>query len=348
MAFKVTSNASVTRPTIIVDDNIPFIKGRIEPFADVVYADQFGFTPELVKEADALVIRTRTLCNKELLDGSKVKLIATATIGMDQIDLDYCANHGIKVRNSPGCNAPGVAQYVWSSLLRNGFNPATDTLGVVGCGNVGSIVADWGIRLGAKVIVNDPPKEESGDISRQWTGLEETLRRADAVTLHTPLIRDGKHPTFHLIGEQELAIMKNGAILVNAARGPVVDTVAVKKEVNESRIRAIIDTWEGEPQLDCELLDMVEIGTFHIAGYSYEGKQRATRMVLEALNEHFKFDISTDDLAPAYTEPEGLCAEMITSSYNPYADMAPLIAEPKAFDTLRANYNYRHEAGINK
>ena len=150
------------RPRIIVDDNIPFIKGRLEPFADTVYADQFGFTPELVRDADAMVIRTRTRCDENLLKGSKVKIIATATIGMDQFDLGWCRDNGITCRNSPGCNAPGVAQYVWSALLRSGFDPERHTLGVVGCGNVGSIVADWGRRLGADVLVNDPPKAAAG------------------------------------------------------------------------------------------------------------------------------------------------------------------------------------------
>ncbi len=331
------------RPRIIVDDNIPFIKGRLEPFADTVYADQFGFTPELVRDADAMVIRTRTRCDENLLKGSKVKIIATATIGMDQFDLGWCRDNGITCRNSPGCNAPGVAQYVWSALLRSGFDPERHTLGVVGCGNVGSIVADWGRRLGADVLVNDPPKAAAGASLPGLVELPELLREADAVTLHTPLTRDGEWPSFHLIGEAALALMKPGALLVNAARGPVADNAALRRAVASGHIRAVIDPWEGEPKLDKELLSLLKYGTFHIAGYSLEGKQRATRMVLEAIGEHFGFAPDLSGLEGPYKAPARISAKAILDSYNPISDTLQLKADPDAFDTLRANYSFRRE-----
>ena len=331
------------RPRIIVDDNIPFIKGRLEPFADTVYADQFGFTPELVRDADAMVIRTRTRCDENLLKGSKVKIIATATIGMDQFDLGWCRDNGITCRNSPGCNAPGVAQYVWSALLRSGFDPERHTLGVVGCGNVGSTVADWGRRLGADVLVNDPPKAAAGASLPGLVELPELLREADAVTLHTPLTRDGEWPSFHLIGEAALALMKPGALLVNAARGPVADNAALRRAVASGHIRAVIDTWEGEPKLDKELLSLLKYGTFHIAGYSLEGKQRATRMVLEAIGEHFGFAPDLSGLEGPYKAPARISAKAILDSYNPISDTLQLKADPDAFDTLRANYSFRRE-----
>ena len=331
------------RPRIIVDDNIPFIKGRLEPFADTVYADQFGFTPELVRDADAMVIRTRTRCDENLLKGSKVKIIATATIGMDQFDLGWCRDNGITCRNSPGCNAPGVAQYVWSALLRSGFDPERHTLGVVGCGNVGSIVADWGRRLGADVLVNDPPKAAAGASLPGHAELPELLREADAVTLHTPLTRDGEWPSFHLIDEAALALMKPGALLVNAARGPVADNAALRRAVASGHIRAVIDTWEGEPKLDKELLSLLKYGTFHIAGYSLEGKQRATRMVLEAIGEHFGFAPDLSGLEGPYKVPARISAKAILDSYNPISDTLQLKADPDAFDTLRANYSVRRE-----
>ena len=331
------------RPRIIVDDNIPFIKGRLEPFADTVYADLFGFTPELVRDADAMVIRTRTRCDENLLKGSKVKIIATATIGMDQFDLGWCRDNGITCRNSPGCNAPGVAQYVWSALLRSGFDPERHTLGVVGCGNVGSIVADWGRRLGADVLVNDPPKAAAGASLPGLVELPELLREADAVTLHTPLTRDGEWPSFHLIGEAALALMKPGALLVNAARGPVADNAALRRAVASGHIRAVIDTWEGEPKLDKELLSLLKYGTFHIAGYSLEGKQRATRMVLEAIGEHFGFAPDLSGLEGPYKAPARISAKAILDSYNPISDTLQLKADPDAFDTLRANYSFRRE-----
>ncbi len=328
---------------IIADDNIPYLKGRLEPFADVTYADQFGFTPALVKDADALMIRTRTRCGAELLEGSAVKMIATATIGMDQFDLPWCRAAGIETANAPGCNAPGVAQYVWSALLRSGFDPKSMTIGVVGHGNVGSIVARWGDLLGARVLVCDPPRAEAGMTDREYVTLERLLAESDAVTLHTPLTRDGAHPTHYLVGAGEVAAMKPGAMLVNAARGSVIDTAAVKEALRQGRIRAIIDTWEGEPALDRELLGMVEYGTFHIAGYSREGKQRATRMALEALGRHFGVDFPTEGLEGPYREPQRLTAEKITASYDPAADTEALKADPDAFDRLRAEYDYRPE-----
>ncbi len=333
---------------IIADDNIPYLKGRLEGIAEVVYVDQFGFTPEIVKDADAIIIRTRTRANEELLGESKVRLVATATIGMDQIDLAWCESNGIVVRNAPGCNAPGVAQYVWSALLRCGFDPKRDTLGIVGCGNVGGIVYAWGKELGCRMLVSDPPREareramgiESGI---EYAPLERVLAESDAVTLHTPLIRSGEHATYHLIGERELELLRPGKLLVNAARGPVVDFVALKSEVMSGRIRAIIDTWEGEPEVDAELLDKVEYGTFHIAGYSRQGKERATRMALEAVMDVLGLPADLNGLTGRYEGTEGLTCEKIIASYDPGIDTASLRAEPATFDKLRATYHYREE-----
>ncbi|MCM1369176.1 MAG: 4-phosphoerythronate dehydrogenase [Candidatus Amulumruptor caecigallinarius] len=328
---------------IIADDNIPYLRGRLEDVAEVVYVDQFGFTPEIVKDADALLIRTRTRCNEKLLAGSAVKLVATATIGTDQIDTEWCESNGIMVRNSPGCNAPGVAQYVWSALLRSGFDKNRHKLGIVGCGNVGGIVYDWGRKLGVEIMVSDPPKERLGCTGIPYTPLHRLLRECDAVTLHTPLTKSGDDATFHLIGERELAIMKPGAILVNSARGPVVDFHALKEALRRDSIRAIIDTWEGEPETDSEILDKVIYGTFHIAGYTRQGKQRATRMIIEAVEERFGIKGDTSHLEGVYKAPECISAEEIMNSYDPAEDFEALRKNPAAFDTLRKNYNYREE-----
>lgn len=323
---------------ILVDENIPYIEGRLEPVAEVTYLDQNEFSPQNCADADALLIRTRTRCNRELLDGSKAKLVATATIGTDQIDIPWCESHGITVRNSPGCNAPGVAQYVWASILHLGYRPEGLKVGVVGCGNVGSIVVDWGKELGAEIMISDPLKPDVD--SRP---LEEILRKADIVTLHTPLTRTGEHPTFHLIGEKELAMMKPGSLLINAARGPVVDFKSLKEALKSGHIRAVIDTWEGEPVVDPEILDLVELGTFHIAGYSRQGKERATRMVIEAVEEKFGKIIDKSGLEGNYHRPADLTAEKIVASYNPYDDDRLLRSDYKGFEQLRHDYIYREE-----
>lgn len=331
------------RPHILIDADIPFIHGRLEPLADVKYVSQDDFTPSLVSDADALLIRTRTRCDGALLSNSRVRLIATATIGTDQIDLPWCTAHGITARNSPGCNAPGVAQYVWASLLRMGIEPAKTIIGVVGYGNVGSIVADWGRRLGATVRVCDPPRAEAGYTDANYEPLKTLMAECDVVTFHTPLTYSGPHSTFHLADAAKLNLMRPGAILVNAARGPVVDNEALKEAIRKRGLHTVIDTWEGEPVLDTELLGMCDIGTFHIAGYSRQGKERATRMVLEACDDFFGWNTDKSGLAGPRPANEQVTAEAITESFDPYPVMEALRREPQAFERLRKEYIFRDE-----
>lgn len=329
---------------IIIDNKIPFISQRLEPVAEVVYADPSEFTPELVKDADALIVRTRTLCDAPLLEGSSVKLIATATIGMDHIDKKWCEENGITVANAVGCNAPGVAQYVWSALLHNGFDPKMHTLGVVGKGHIGSIVTDWGRKMGAKVIVCDPPREREGLTDEKYLPLDDVLREADAVTFHTPLIRGGVDNTFHLIEFHELELMKDGAILVNAARGQVVDNEDLASAAATGKVKAVVDVWEGEPEIDCNLLEEALTATPHIAGYSLEGKERATRMVLEAVEKVFGVSVDKSGLEADYIAPDEISSpRVIMRSYNPAADTSALRDAPDAFEKLRTEYEYRRE-----
>lgn len=339
-------------PKILIENKIPFIKGRLEPFADVEYVSGAEFTPDRVKDADALLVRTRDRCNEALLGGSKVSLVATGTIGMDHIDVPWCESHGITVRNSAGCNAPGVAQYVLSSLAALHGDLKGLTLGVIGCGNVGSIVAEWAEAAGMNVMVCDPPREalvkagrdrELPYTPKQWHTLDQVLTHADIVTLHTPLTRSGEHATYHLISDREMRLLGRKT-LVNAARGPVTDTDALLS----SDARLIIDTWEGEPALNRDLLRKAEIATPHIAGYSAEGKQRATRMITEAVAEKFGIRPDTSDLAPAYVPLNRLpnskfSIETVSRSYDPMAHTAKLKANPEMFETFRETWPYRPE-----
>jgi len=331
----------------IVDNKIPFIKGRLESAGEVIYSAPGNIDADLVKDADAIIIRTRTRCDRNLLEDSKVKLIATATIGTDHIDIPWCEANGITVRNAAGCNAPGVAQYVWSSLLDKGFDIKADTLGIVGFGHVGSIVAEWGRAMGARILVCDPPRKELGLTDNDYISLEEILGESDAVTLHTPLTKQGKHATFHLIGDKEMAMMKKDSILINSSRGPVVDNKAWLKHLESGFSTAIADVWEDEPEISIPLLEKASIATPHIAGYSFEGKQRATRMALRAVADCFGLRISTDGLCGDYATPENgfpvNSAEIIRDSYNPIADTTALKNAPQAFEELRSAYDYRHE-----
>lgn len=328
----------------VADNKIPFLKGRLEPLGDVLYTAPGEFTPQLVADADAIIIRTRTHAGEPLLKDSAVSLVATATIGTDHIDIPWCESHGKEVANAAGCNAPGVAQWVWSALLRGGFDPSRHTLGVVGKGNVGSIVADWGRRLGCRVIVCDPPRARKGFDDEQYLPLEDLLAEADAVTLHTPLTSEGEDATMHLISERELSLMKPGAILLNAARGPVADNAALTEWLRAGRGRAFLDVWEDEENISRDLLDLAEVATPHIAGYSRQGKERATRMALEAVGRHFGVEVDTSGLEGDYEAPEGLIsADSIVESYDPSVDTERLRRSPGRFEQLRSDYDYRDE-----
>lgn len=328
---------------IIADKNIPFLERRI-PDADLIQMPASDIDANAVKNADAIIIRTRTRCDSRLLKDSGIKLIATATIGTDHIDLTWCRNNGIVVRNAPGCNAPGVALYVWSNLLRNGFDTSRDTLGIVGCGNVGGIVAQWGQRMGARVLVCDPPRKERGLTDRGYLPLEEVLAQSDAVTLHTPLSHEGAYPSFHLINEDSIRYLKPGAIFINAARGEVADTDVLVKAIKDRLIgKAVIDTWEGEPHIDTRLLELADIATTHIAGYSVEGKQRATRMALEAVAEILHIPVDLQGLQGAYKAPDILTQERIISACGPAEMTAALKSNPQDFERLRNLYPLHRE-----
>ena len=331
------------RPVIVADDAIPYLRERLEPLCELRLRPGGAISRADLIDADALLTRTRTHCDRALLEGTSVKLVATATIGTDHIDIPALEALGIEVRNAPGCNAPAVAQYVWSALLRLGFDPATQTLGVVGKGHVGSIVADWGRRLGARVIVSDPPRAEEGMTDEDYLPLRQLMSEADAVTFHTPLTHDGTHPTFHLADEEALGCLKPGAIVVNAARGGVVDEAGLLQVMQDRGVLAAIDTWEGEPHLNPYLLQQATFATPHIAGYSSEGKQRATRMALESLRDVLGIAPSTEGLCGPYEPPTSLTEASIISSYDPAADTTLLRASRGDFELLRKKYPLRPE-----
>lgn len=334
---------------VIVDNKIPYIKGNIEKIADeVVYLPGNAFTKEEVKDADALIVRTRTLCNAELLEGSSVKFIATATIGFDHIDVDYCREAGIVWTNCPGCNAGSVEQYVHASLLllkhRKGLDLKKAVLGIVGVGHVGKRVQRMAEALGMRVLLNDPPREDSGEPG--FVSLQTIAEECDVITFHTPLNREGKYRTFHLADAAFFSGLKRTPSIINSSRGEVVDASALLDALEEGKVKdAVIDTWEGEPDISLELLRKVFIGTPHIAGYSADGKANATRMSLEALCRYFgktaEFSIAppalplktySDDAEKAYLEV-----------YNPMDDSVRLKESPEKFEWFRGNYPLRRE-----
>lgn len=329
---------------IIVDRHIPFVEGLLEPFASVRYLAPAEITREAVATADAMLIRTRTKCNTSLLEGSPCRFIGTATIGFDHIDREWCSAHGIVTANAPGCNAPAVAQYVFAALANVINRPLSQhTIAIVGVGHVGRIVERWARSLDMEVILVDPPRQraEGGDC---WHSLEYAAEHADIITMHTPLTREGEDATFHLADSRFFNSLKRAPIFINASRGPVTDTQALVSAIRGGKVsRAVVDVWEGEPEISRELLALADIATPHIAGYSHEGKVRAARMALDALSEAMDLPhIAMREPEPAPV-PDIVTLPRIVASYDIMADDKSLRANPDRFEQLRDSYHYRHE-----
>ena len=276
---------------ILIDDKIPYISGFAEQVGETFYKNGGSITADDVRDMDALIIRTRTHCNEALLKGSKVKFIATATIGFDHIDTEYLKQAGIHWTNCPGCNAASVGQYVACSLLllqEAGHLRLNDcTVGIVGVGHVGTQVAKAVEKLGCRLLLCDPPRAEK-EGNEGFATFEEVMTQSDVITFHTPLTRDGAYPTYHLADISFFEQLPKCPVIINSARGEVVSNSALKAALKNQKIRAaIVDTWENEPNIDLELLDKVFLGTPHIAGYSADGKACGSRMALSAVARFF-------------------------------------------------------------
>ena len=328
---------------VVVDRYIPFIQGAIERVArEVVYLYPDEITPEAVRDADALMIRTRTRCNASLLEGSRCRFIATGTIGMDQFDAGYCRSRGIEITNAPGCNAPAVAQYVMAAIHR--LRPGgARRIGIVGVGHVGGTVEKWARANGMEVMRCDPPRarREGGD---GFHTLNDIAGTCDVITFHTPLTREGADATYHLADRAFFAAIRQKPVIINAARGGVVDEEAAMDALSAGTVDSLaIDCWEGEPRISRRTLDMAAIATPHIAGYSLQGKARATRMILDAFSRHFglpRLAMQREIPTPIADSPS---IADIAAQYDIMADDRMLRSAPDTFESLRDNYHYRNE-----
>ena len=327
---------------IVADSYIPFLKGLLDEVAQVEYLSPTDITPEAVKDADALIIRTRTKCCEALLKGSKVQFIATATIGFDHIDLDYCQAHNISVSTSAGCNARGVLQWVAAALAmlarKESFAPKERTLGIVGVGNVGKLVKEYAEAWGFRTLCSDPPRQEREQLD--FVSIEEVLRGSDIVTLHTPL----DSTTRHLINSENISLLRSGATLINASRGECVATEVTKR----NDLTYITDVWENEPEIDREYLAKSIVATPHIAGYTAQGKANATALAVQALARHF--DLPLKEWQPtevATIAPRAISWEEMCATIERYCDLAAesktLQNSPEQFESLRNDYHYREE-----
>ena len=274
---------------IVVDENIPCAEQLFGGLGSVVYTAGRSVSPEVVADAEVLLVRSVTAVGADLLEGSAVRFVGTATIGTDHIDLAYLAGRGITFADAAGSNSNSVAEYVIVALLviaeRAGLDLAGKSIGVIGVGNVGSKVKAKAAALGLRVLANDPPlQRETND--PDFVSLDTVLDEADIVTCHVPLTRKGLDPTWHLLDRERLGRLGPERILLNTARGGVVDNVALKEALQKNRLGpTVLDVWEGEPNIDVGLLGEVGLGTPHIAGYSLDGKVNGTVMLYEAVCE---------------------------------------------------------------
>lgn len=345
---------------IVIDDKIPLIHGVFEKYADVFYISGEKINSELVKDADALVIRTRTECNEALLKNASVKFIATATIGHDHIDKTYCESNGIIWKNAPGCNAVSVEQYIGTALLciaeKHRLQLRNKVLGIVGVGHTGSKVARIAEILGMKVLLNDPPRERNEN-SNAFVSLETIRKASDFITFHVPLNKKGNDQTFKMVNTAFLNNLPRKPWLLNSSRGSVIDNQDLKSALQNGKVTgAVLDVWENEPGIDLELMNLCEIVTPHIAGYSLDGKSEGTTRSVQAVSRFFNLAIDNWKpdaiLKPKQPEIEIDCQNKstqeiihraMTHSYDILKDDSRLRRSPETFEHQRGDYPLRRE-----
>ena len=345
---------------IVADDKIPFLKGALEPYSEVVYIPGKQIKMEMLKDSDALLIRTRTICNESLLKGTSIRFIGTATIGFDHIDIQYCSRNKITWTNAPGCNSLSVQQYIAAALLRisseHHFNLKDKTLGIIGVGNVGSKVEKFARNIGMNVLLNDPPRARI-EGKKNFHRLNTVLSGSDILTVHVPLNVVGEDQTWHLFSEESFKKIKRGAWFLNSSRGEVTDTYSLKKALNSGMISgAVIDVWENEPYIDPELLQQAFIATPHIAGYSTDGKANGTAMIVNSLTKYF--NLPSENWYPSNVPPpaspyisidcnnksdEEIIREAVIHTYNIDKDNSMLRISIQNFEKLRGDYPIRRE-----
>jgi erythronate-4-phosphate dehydrogenase len=345
---------------IIADDKIPFLKGVLEPYAEIVYLPGKEIDRNVMKAADALLIRTRTKCTENNLKGTKVRFIGTATIGFDHIDTQYCENNNVKWTNAPGCNSSSVHQYIATALLKISsdfrFNLKDKTIGIIGVGNVGSKVERFARTLGMNVMLNDPPRARREGESN-FHSLSTILYQSDIVTTHVPLNIVGEDCTFHILNNKNFKKMNKGAWFINSSRGEVVETSALKQTLLSGKLSGtVLDVWENEPDIDLELMRKAFIATPHIAGYSTDGKANGTAIVVNALSNHFNLSLKnwypSKVPLPLFSEiliegkaktNEQIIREAVFHTYDISEDDKRLRLAPFEFEKQRGDYPMRRE-----
>ncbi|HUJ70788.1 MAG TPA: 4-phosphoerythronate dehydrogenase PdxB [Verrucomicrobiae bacterium] len=345
---------------ILADPSIPFVQQAFGALGEVQLVPGREITAGATRDADVLLVRSVTPVNAALLDGSQVKFVATATIGIDHIDTEHLSRKGIGFASAQGSNANSVAEYVAAAILeiahRQKFRLRGKTMGVIGVGNVGSRVVHCVEALGLRVLQNDPPRQRAEKLPH-FVACDRILAESDIITLHVPLTRAGVDATFHLFDKDKLALLEQRRpVLINTSRGAVVDNRALLRAVDGERLGGVVlDVWEGEPNILPELLDVVDLGTPHIAGYSFDGKVNGTQMIYRAMCQFFGITPSWEPTLPSPTVPrieitassgeddEEVLRRVVRRVYDITGDDAALRRGVRLFDKLRAEYPVRRE-----
>ncbi len=340
---------------IVIDAHIPFIKGVLDGFAEVLYLNADEIDNINIASADALIIRTRTQCNSKLLDGTKVKFVATATAGYEHIDLNYCKENGIETYIARGCNANSVAQYIGSAISQWAIEGNRTlkglTVGIVGWGFVGKAVEVVARKMGLNIMRNDPPITDISDHKHHFCSLDDIAQRCDIITFHTPLVESGKYSTKYLGNRHFFDRCQKQPLIINAARGGVVDEKALLSACDSRLIDGfVIDCWENEPNIYIDTLQSSFLATPHIAGYSADGKANASVMCVEALGEYFGLSLYQEqkalDKKTSFKVVADEIVHVLTKTYNIKSDSDSLKANPNCFEKLRNNYPQRREIDL--
>ena len=351
---------------IIADENIPCVEQAFASLGEVTLLPGRGMQPEQLRDADILLVRSVTAVDRGLLEHSAVRFVGSATIGFDHVDRAYLQQRGIGFATAPGCNATSAAEYVVSALLvlaeRKDFDLAGKSVGIIGCGNVGSRVRERLAVLGMRCVVNDPPLQAQGGHD-DFVSLDEVLQ-ADIITVHVPYTRDGAYPTHHLVDAAVLRKLQPGALFINTSRGAVTDNRALDTLLAErDDLSVVLDVWEGEPAINMSLLQRVDLGTPHIAGYSLDGKLRGTEMIYRSACDWFGLTgrwraadylpagSTVEFSGPGETSVTAMLRAAVFSTYDIRADDTRLRAmltlpageQPAFFDQLRKDYPVRRE-----
>lgn len=342
---------------LLADENIPKVAECFGDLAQIHTAHGRTISSGDLTDIDLLLVRSITQVNRQLLHHSKLKMLGTATIGTDHIDRNELRRRGIHFAYAPASNAQSVVEYVLSAIAYrlnlHRQSASSISVGIIGCGQIGSRLNKILKQLNIKTLCCDPPLQQQSNSTEQWASLSQ-ISQCDIITCHVPLNRDGEHPTFHLIDQKFMSRMKPGSLLINSSRGAVVDNLALKQMLSDGHIEAVLDVWENEPNIDLELMQKLLLATPHIAGYATEAKIRGTYMLYQAFCQHFKQPqtISFAQLLPRPPKSIRFAnAQQWQQNCHRYYDIKAddqqmrhqLKQSPDRFDWLRKNYQNHHE-----